>query len=275
MELIVSHPAGAPVVQDYLAGSAGALGFYGSHYADPEAYRAKADEVDRRFDREARARAVEAILTPPGGDPNRLRRFVDEGGYVVTTGQQPGLYGGPLYSVYKGLTAVRLAESLEARLSKPVIPLFWVASDDHDWLEANHADLVGVDNELHRFSLDAPDPDTSPPLHRVRLGADADALLDNFVSHLPDTEFSGPYVELLREGFTAGRTIPEGFHTLLQSLLGRFGLFFTDAAHPAVKEHSASVLVSELDRSVVENVAKSPRSPALVWVYLDSNKLGR
>ena len=249
MELIVSHPTGASVVQDYLAGRSEAMPFYRRHFREAAAFVDKAAEVDRRFDRAARERAVEAITTPPGGDADRLTRFVEDGGYMVTTGQQPGLYGGPLYSIHKALTAVRLAEALEARLGKPVLPVFWVASDDHDWAEANHADLIGVDNELHRFELASPVSAGAPPLHRIRLGADADELLDGFVEHLPQTDFSAEYVELLRAGFTAGGTLPGGFHRVLQGLLGRYGLFFTDAADAAVKRDSAELLMTELGRA--------------------------
>lgn len=249
MELIVSRPSGRPVVQDYLAGRPEATRFYGRHFGDVDAYVTKAAEVDTRFDRGARERAAEAVVVPDGADPERLSRFVEEGGYLVTTGQQPGLYGGPLYSLYKGLTAVRLAEALEARLDKPVLPLFWVASDDHDWDEANHTWLIGVDNELHRFELAAPDPEVTPPLHRIELGADVDETLDAFAQHLPDTDFSARYLKLIRAGFGAGETLPGGFHTLLHSLLGRFGLYFTDAADPALKTRTSSFLFDELERS--------------------------
>ena len=159
MELIVSRPVGSGVVRDYLSGVGAAPGLFRWRFDDPADCRAKAAEVDGRFDRSARERAAEAIGVPEGADPKRLHRFVEEGGYLVTTGQQPGLFGGPLYSVYKGMTAVRLSEALERLLGKPVLPVFWVASDDHDWEEANHADLITVQNELRRYALEAPDPE--------------------------------------------------------------------------------------------------------------------
>jgi len=249
MELIVSRPTGARVVQDYLSGAGAAPAFFGLRFDDPDAFAAKAAEVDGRFDRAARARAVEALIVPEGGDAARLDRFVEEGGYMVTTGQQPGLYGGPLYSIHKALTAVRLAEALEARLGKPVLPVFWVASDDHDWAEANHADLITVGNDLHRFELAAATGDRTPALHRIELGADADTVLGEFIEALPGTDFSEGYVATLRAGFAAGGSLPDGFHALLQSLLGRFGIFFTDAAHPALKAHSAELLLDELRRA--------------------------
>jgi bacillithiol biosynthesis cysteine-adding enzyme BshC len=168
---------------------------------------------------------------------------------MVTTGQQPGLFGGPLYNVSKALTAARLAEALEARLGKPVVTLFWVSSEDHDWEEACHAEVIGVDNELHRVEVAAPQPGVSPPIHRIRLRNGSAEAVDEFLRHLPTTDFSDEYFALLREAFGPGRTLAEGFHTTLQHLLGRFGVFFTDGVLPAVKEASLPVLLEELDRA--------------------------
>ena len=132
MELIVSCTTGRGIVQDYLDKSPKAIPFYGRHYAQEGAFEEKALELDLRFDQDSRRRAADALVVPVGADVSRLEAFVEDGGFMVTTGQQPGLYGGPLYSIYKGLTAVRVAEAAEAKLGKPVIPVFWVASDDHD-----------------------------------------------------------------------------------------------------------------------------------------------
>jgi len=205
--------------------------------------------VDGRFDRAARQQVVEYVIVPPGGDPGRLERFVEDGGYVVTTGQQPGLFGGPLYNICKGLTAVRLAEALEERIGKPVLPLFWVSSEDHDWEEASQASLIGVDNQVHTLSVRPPEGGTNTSIHSLPLGPESAEVVRAFVELLPKTDFSGEYVELLTHAFRPGATIADGFHATLQSLLGRFGLFFTDGALPAVKRASAPILWTELDRA--------------------------
>ena len=246
LEIAVHRPVGASLVQDYLSGTDGAQPFYGARFDTFAAFEAKAIEVDGRFDRQARERAAAAMIAPDGADPERLRAFVEEGGYVVTTGQQPGLFGGPLYSIHKGLTAVRLAETLERRLGRPVIPLFWVASDDHDWAEANHTHLVGLDNELHRIELDGAGESVTPPLHRIPMGSGVEACLKEFLACLPDTDFSPEFVDLLRASFVSEATLPEAYHRTLRHLLGRFGLYFTDAAHPVVKEVSGPTLLGEL-----------------------------
>ena len=130
MELIVGYPKGSPLVRDYLDGKDQAADFFGRSFSSLEDFHSKATEVDGRFGRAEREAAVQAVLVPPGADETRLEAFVEKGGYMVTTGQQPGLLGGPLYNIYKALTAARLAGVLEERLEKPVIPLFWVSSED-------------------------------------------------------------------------------------------------------------------------------------------------
>ena len=249
MELSVGYPSGSPAVRGYLEGEEAASPFFSGHFTRKADYEAKAGELDGRFDRAARERAVEALMVPPGADPARLTDFVEQGGYMVTTGQQPGLFGGPLYSVLKALTAARVAAELEAVLGKPVIPVFWVASEDHDWAEANHADVIGVDNELHRVEIAAPDPDVHPPIHRIPMGAVAAERAEEFLQLLPDTDFSGEYFEQIRASFTADATLSDGFHGVMQHLLGRFGIFFTDAGNPALKRHSAALLRDELKRA--------------------------
>ncbi len=249
LELIVDHPEAGELVRAYLAGDPAVEPLFGPHFSSAAAYDSKVEEVEGRFGREGRERVVERVIVPPGADPGRLERFVTEGGYMVTTGQQPGLFGGPLYNVSKALTAVRLAEALEARLGRPVLTLFWVSSEDHDWDEACHAEVVGVDNELHRVEVAPPDRSVTPPIHRIRLRNGSAEAVDEFLGYLPQTEFSDEYFTLLREAFAPGRTLAEGFHTTLQHLLGRFGVFFTDGVHPAVKSGSLSTLLDELDRS--------------------------
>ena len=249
LELIVGRPGGGPLVRAYLDGDAGATAFFGRPCDSFASFSAKAREVDGRFDRAARQRVVESVIVPPGGDPSRLERFVAEGGYMVTTGQQPGLFGGPLYNICKGLSAVRLAEALEERIGKPVLPLFWVSSEDHDWEEASQASLVGVDNQVHTLTVRPPEGGGNASIHRLPLGPESAEVVRAFVELLPKTDFSGEYVELLTQAFRPGATIADGFHVTLQALLGRFGLFFTDGALPAVKRDSAPVLWAELERA--------------------------
>ncbi len=246
LELIAGRLPGSRLVEDYLEGTDAAVSLYGHHFSDPEAYRRKAAEIDERFDRDARVRTARAMRAPDGASA-RLERWVEDGGYLVTTGQQPGLFGGPLYTIYKALSAVRLAQHLEGALGKPVLPLFWVGSEDHDWAEANHACVVDLDNELRCVEL-TKDDEREPSLHRIPLPENTPTALSSFLGALPETDHSAPYVTLLQEATQPGLTLPGSCEIVLEELLGRFGVFITHAADPVVKDLSRSVLLGELER---------------------------
>jgi bacillithiol biosynthesis cysteine-adding enzyme BshC len=220
--------------------------FYSGSWQDPKSYRALLDRVEARFDSDARRRALEALDVPKGFDQNRLDRWVEERGFIVTTGQQPGLLGGPLYSLYKGISAIRLAEKLEELLDRPMLPVFWVASEDHDWAEADHSYLIDTANDLVRLQV-ADSGHGHRALHRIPLGEEIVELVEQAVSRLPETDFSRQYVDLIRAVYTPGATLADGFTGVLSSVLAPLGMCFVDAASPAVKEFSKPLLFRELD----------------------------
>lgn len=243
----VGYPEGSDLVRDYVEGTGRARSFYEGWHGDPEAFGRKALEIDERFDRDRRARAAELMSAPSQLAREKRGRFVEEGGLVVTAGQQPGLFTGPLYTIYKALSATVLARHLEQSLGRPVLPLFWIASEDHDWAEVNHAWVVDLDNELRRVELARPSRDDDRPIFRVPLDDAVEVALETLVGHLPDTDFSPGYVELLRSRFQAGTTLSDAFRGILEDLLGDFGLLFADASDPALKEASREGLLAELD----------------------------
>jgi bacillithiol synthase len=226
----------------YARGEAEALRFYPGDWRDAEAWRARAAAVGERFDRAARERAVSCLYAPTEAVREALARVVAENGFLVTTGQQPGLFTGPLYTLHKAVSAIALARWLEGVLEVPVVPVFWTASEDHDWAEVDHADLIGVDNELHRLRLEPPAGAGELPLHRLRLGPDVESAIEAVAQLLPPTEFTPACLELLRGAWRTGVTLPEGVRDTLAGLLGRLGMAFVDAADPALKRISAPVL---------------------------------
>jgi bacillithiol biosynthesis cysteine-adding enzyme BshC len=146
-----------------------------------------------------------------------------------------------------------------------VLPLFWVSSEDHDWAEASQASVIGPDNQVHTVRVASPHDAVTPSLHRIPLSNGSADVVQQFLAQLPKSDFSAEYFALLEAAFGPGKTIPEGFHTTMQQLLGRFGLFFTDGAHPAVKRHTQPTLWAELERAdemerVLGGTAKSLES---------------
>jgi len=238
---------GSPLFKDYIQGETHLAGFFEGDFRDPGAFQEKAREVDERFHRDARERVASLVREPSEAGKRGLDRFLAEGGYLVTTGQQPGLFTGPLYSLYKALSAVKLAEALEPVLGRPVLPLFWVASEDHDWAEADHTYLLDKENDLSVFRVPEQEGPPSRSLHRIPLDSGLEDILAQFLEHLPQTEFPPDLFKLIRESYVSGQTLSEGFSQLLEGLLADLPLLFVDGANPALKKASQPALLRELD----------------------------
>ena len=192
LELHVAPLAGSRIVDDYQVGHPALAPFFAGHPYDIGAYRRKADEVEQRLDAASRARVADALkpTTPRAAD--RLHQVLDGNGFFVTTGQQAGLFGGPLYTVYKALSAVRLAAALESALGRIVVPVFWIAADDHDFDEVSHVVAIDTQDGLHRIHVSRPADAVALPMAEQPLGDDVVAALDAFAATLPPGSASLP-----------------------------------------------------------------------------------
>ncbi len=153
---------------------------------------------------------------------DNARRVGEEEAYVVVTGQQPGLFGGPLYAVHKAATAIRLARDLSAEPGAPqVVPVFWNHSDDHDLDEVNRSFLVNASLDLQRVRLDI--PYGGEPIRDVRVGRAMEAVLASVREILPDTEFREWALEML-EPKHPDEQFGDAMARLLFGMFGKYGL---------------------------------------------------
>ncbi len=246
---MVGPVRGAALVEAYHAGEKSLAPFYPAAPGDVAAYRAKLEETRRRLGPEHRRRMAEAIRPTSAAAAEKLARVVAGEGAFVTTGQQPGLFSGPLYNVHKILTLVRLAGALESELGVPVAPLFWVGSDDHDWAEVNHVVVLDVDNTPHRITVEqAADTPPVSMAHR-RLGPEIEAAVGRLAELLPETEFSATVLERVRSAYRPGATMAAAYADLLAGLFEPFDLLIVDPAHPVLKALAAPVFRAELEAS--------------------------
>src|SRR5437773_10783354 len=162
------------------------------------------------------ADVLAAVLPGPGRD-----RLAGGEVLVVTTGQQPALFTGPLYTFHKALSAIALAQRLERERGVPVVPVFWVAGDDHDFAEANHATVLGRDGGLVKIVLrerahEAP----QLPLFREELGPDIRAALAALDAALPDSECKPEVRQLLEACYRSDVSLAEASAEALRQLHG-------------------------------------------------------
>ena len=123
--------------------------------------------------------ALRPAFAGEGRGSENIDRLFDDDALCVTSGQQPGLFTGPLFTLYNALSAVALAREYEAAVGRSVVPVFWVAGDDHDFAEANHVTLLSTSNQPERLELPARAAEApSTPLYREALGPDIDDLIE-------------------------------------------------------------------------------------------------
>jgi bacillithiol synthase len=208
---------------------------------------AAALELERPVQREGLARALRryaAKLGAPQAVFEAINRLEHPASRAVVTGQQPGLLLGPMYTLSKAITSVRLAERLTSE-ERPVLPVFWVASQDHDRAEIDHCYLLDMGERLRRLSLPLPE---GLPSGRMRLIA---GWLEQLKSQLDDVAAPQPYKDEVLEhlGEAAGRaeSFADLFGALLYRLLGEQGLIVVNPLEPNLARLFKRVLAREIE----------------------------
>jgi len=193
-----------------------------------------------------------------------LDRLRAPGTLVVTTGQQPGLLTGPLYTIHKALSAVAMARLCEARWSRPVVPVFWAAGGDHDFAEGNHASWPAADGTTVTMTLRERAPDAPlTPLYRERVGPEIGPVLDQLAADLPPSEFRDQVLELFRRWYRPEATLADSCAHVLAELLAPFGIVVFDATHAAVKRAQMPFLLRALTDAAAIDQALVARNTSL------------
>jgi len=226
--------------------------FYHYPLRDLAAFQAAARAVSLAPER--RAALVDALRVENPPSPN-LERLAQPGTLAVAAGQQVGLFSGPAYTIYKALHAARLAEWLTAQ-GLPAVPVFWLATEDHDFAEVNHAWVFTPEHQPRKLEMRR--QASAQPVGGVQLAEPPVAGLRSALAGLP---FAAETVRLVEETYVTGRTMGKAFGDLLRRLLARFDIPHVDPMLPAFRELAAPAL-----RSAVE------RAPELTAAVLERNR---
>ena len=241
------------LVRRYLAEDPFVLSFFNGAPGALESYQRKLERLRERFTRSDRERAAAALFPTSSAAAEQLQRWIIEGGVVVTTGQQAGLFTGPLYAPYKIITAIRLARDLQQRLGVPVLPVFWTASEDHDWEEVNHTFVIR-DHQLKRLEVSSSDSRALPMSER-RWGADIENALHSLSQGVDIQSVSETHLKLIRVVYIPSATVADSFRKVVAELFAPFDLLIADAADPVLKTLSIPVLSAALEKHAAHESA--------------------
>lgn len=193
---------------------------------------------------ENRRAAIVEALREQNPDSPALERLAQEGALAVVTGQQVGLFSGPAYTIYKALTAAKLAREMSAH-GQEVVPIFWLATEDHDFPEVAHTWSYDREHQPVRLEVDAPRGEGQPagtvsvehwPVEKLR-------------ELLKDQPWGDEVCRLVEEAYTPGATMGAAFHSLLKRLLEPYDFLFLDPMRSSIRELAAPMLRKALSMS--------------------------
>lgn len=251
-------PAGngsfSPLFLDYLAHSSNLQSFYNGNFRSEADWRKVIQSVTgRQIDRSA----IAQILT----DQNKnfhcgvrtlanIDLLMNDNTLAVVTGQQVGLFTGPLYTIYKTLTTLKLVEKLNNQFPENAfIPVFWLEGEDHDYEEVNSVTLLNQANDVVRHVYSLPERTVEKNLGAVgQLAFDEsiETLFQSIDQSLLRTEFSTKVTELFRTAYQKGMTFNRAFVHLMNVLLEDSGLIFLDPHDTGIKRLLAPLFQREL-----------------------------
>lgn len=173
------------------------------------------------------------------------------GTFVITGGQQSGLFTGPVLVIYKAVTIIQAAAHASKLLNKPVVPVFWIAGEDHDWEEANHTYVLTGDLEVSRIRIHKSD-DRKTQVGQTAVQADNwSAAIHELSGLLPDSEHKAGILQDLKQIAEESGTLSDYFAKLLGRWFGKYGLILLDSSDPSLREIEQSVF----ERLIVNNDA--------------------
>jgi bacillithiol biosynthesis cysteine-adding enzyme BshC len=234
-------PGTSALVADYLYNFGRVARFYDHSPHEPESVRRAALAAgvpdQRRLD-------LAAALRHSNGDSAAVDLLELPDTVAVVTGQQVGLFSGPAYTVYKALTAAKLARQLTESGIRAV-PVFWLATEDHDFEEIDHCYSFGpAHRPIRLVARGAGQPEQPVGSRRI-----VEAPLAGLRASLEGLLYADEVFGLVEECYQPGRTFGEAFRMLLQSLLAGYGLVFFDPLDPAIRRLAAPLLAGALERA--------------------------
>lgn len=242
-------PGFSPLVQDFL-NSTGVSGFFRWNFADEaDIHKAMALRQDNMKPNAPFAQILTEQNRAFGCGELTLKNIdlLRQGNAMVTvTGQQAGLFSGPLYTIHKAMTTVKLARQWSQKYGIPLVPVFWLVSEDHDFEEVQCVHLPDSNNLIRRICYN---PATIPNRQRVcdvMIDANIQSTLTELSACLPPSEFKVEILEQLNQSYSTGQNFARACARWLTQLFSPYGVIILDASDAGLKTMASEVFVREI-----------------------------
>jgi bacillithiol synthase len=239
-----------PLAGDYAHNYERIEGLYAGNPVDSGAWR----EAVRRAQAHPRNRSqlVEVLQAQqqhrkaPAESRAAAARLADHTSVAVVTGQQAGVFGGPMYTLLKAISALQLARRTEREQGVPALAIFWVEAEDHDWEEVRSCTVLDAEFQPRTVTLAELEGAGELPVAKLQLDAGVEQAIADLASALPSTEFTPAVLDAVRAAWAPGRGLACAFASWIETLLGPYGLVVFESADPAAKPLVGDLFAREL-----------------------------
>jgi len=190
--------------------------------------------------------AQQARRNAPPRARDAARLLADDKTVAILTGQQAGLFGGPVFTLLKALTALKLADQVSRDHNVPVVAIFWIDAEDHDWEEVRSCTVYDPELAPRSVSLPARANAEPSPVATISLDHSIDKTIADLEAALPETAFRAELLDGLRRAYTPGTGMADAFGQWLEQVLGDRGLVVYDSSDAASKPLVSSIFAREL-----------------------------
>ena len=239
-----------PLAGEYAHNFPNVAPLYAGDPAQPDAWSAAIARAQQHSRQRDGIAAVVGAQQARRGAPPEARAAAtllqDPRTVAVVTGQQAGAFGGPLFTLLKAITAIQLARRTAAAHGIPVVPVFWVDAEDHDWQEVRSTTVLDAQLEPRTVTLAELDGAGRLPIAALRLDKRIQATIDELGGALAPTDFTDWVIDGARASWHPGAGMADAFAHWLESLLGSSGLVVFTSADAAAKPFVADLFAREL-----------------------------
>ncbi|MBN1292085.1 MAG: bacillithiol biosynthesis cysteine-adding enzyme BshC [Candidatus Latescibacteria bacterium] len=176
---------------------------------------------------------------------------VDNDTMFVLSGQQAGLFGGPLYTFYKAMHSIRLASRISESSGKNVLPLFWIASDDHDFDEVKDLGIRTQNGSEFRIEYKPKSYHEGMPVGDILIDDDIHEVIDLYEKNIFSGDRTQKYIEIIRNSWQPGTSWVNAFSAQMVAMCSSYGLIIIDPRWQGIKKLYAHIMTEELNNPLV------------------------
>ncbi|NLY80897.1 MAG: bacillithiol biosynthesis cysteine-adding enzyme BshC [Lysinibacillus sp.] len=241
MELERLSPVNNQLLSDYWAESEKLLPFYQYRYND-ESFQVRANYLkEQNFDRKKLCHVIYQFMEPFGISPKTKENLqkLENGAFAIVGGQQAGVFTGPLYSVHKAISVILLAKEQSEKLGIDIVPIFWIAGEDHDIDEINHTFTI-VDETPKKKIYGVPSKKKTIASETSIDHSLMKDYIDEIFKDFGETEYTRTLHQSVIEKMEKSNTFTDFFAHLMNDLFKGEGLLMVDSAFPLIRQYQSS-----------------------------------